>query len=404
MIALFCYKAGKFRFQCAFGLIMTPTLPDLKQRIQALLASPSVSSAESRWNMSNRPVIELLAGWFEQLGFDCRIQELADGKANLIACYGTGSGGLVLSGHTDTVPFDEKRWQFDPLSLTEADNRFYGLGSADMKSFFALIIEAVLPLLQSDFKHPLIVLATADEESSMNGARALSEGDFNNPRAAIIGEPTGLKPVYMHKGIMMQRLVVTGQSGHSSNPALGHNALDAMHDMLTELKALRTEWQIKHQDTAFTVNYPTMNFGCIHGGDNPNRICNSCELHFDFRALPGMSSDIVTNAILERLSPIAEQHNVAMQFEPLFAPVEPFAEEKDSELVTLAEKLSGHEAQAVAFGTEAPFLKKLGMQTIVMGPGHIDQAHQPDEYVSLEQITPGVSLLRQFIQHYCLNR
>lgn len=382
---------------------MTPTLPDLKQRLQQLLATASVSSADPRWNMSNRPVIDLLAGWFEQLGFRCRIQPLADGKANLIACYGSGSGGLVLSGHTDTVPFDEARWRFDPLSLNEADNRFYGLGSADMKSFFALIIEAVLPLLEQDFQHPLIVLATADEESSMNGARALSEADFSQPRAAIIGEPTGLKPVHMHKGIMMQRLLVTGQSGHSSNPALGRNALDAMHDMLGVLKQLRSDWQQRYQNPGFAVSYPTMNFGCIHGGDNPNRICNSCELHFDVRALPGMSSDNISQVILEQLAPVAAQHQVALQFEPLFAPVEAFAESPDSELVRLAGQLSGHVPEAVAFATEAPFLQQLGMPTIVMGPGHIDQAHQPDEYIAFDQIKPAVTLLRQFIRHYCLN-
>lgn len=381
---------------------MLPTLPDFKHRLQQLLASPSVSSAETRWNMSNLEVIHTLADWFTQLGFACEIQALADNKANLIATYGTGTGGLVLSGHTDTVPFDEARWNFNPLGVTEADNRFYGLGSADMKSFFSLIIEAVMPLLTTDFKHPLIVLATADEESSMNGARALSRGQFANARAAIIGEPTNLQPIYMHKGIMMHKLLLTGQSGHSSNPALGKNALDAMHDALTQLKELRSQWQQKYQNTAFTVHTPTMNFGCIHGGDNPNRICNSCELHFDVRGLPGMHNDNITQEIYAKLAPVAKAHQVDMLFEPLFEHVEPFAEEKHSELVQLAEKLTQSDAQSVAFATEAPFLKALGMQTIVLGAGSIDQAHQPDEFISLDQINPAVQLLRQFIQHYCL--
>lgn len=381
---------------------MTATLPRFKQRLQALLQCASVSSAEAKWDMSNLAVIGLLANWFTELGFDCTIQNIADNKANLIACRGKGHGGLVLAGHTDTVPFNEERWNFSPLAATEADNRFYGLGSADMKSFFALIIEAVLPLLEQDFKQPLIILATADEESSMNGARALSEGQFKQARAAIIGEPTGLQPIYMHKGIMMQRLLLTGQSGHSSNPALGKNALDAMHDMITVLKDLRLKWQKTYQNHAFTVQYPTLNLGCIHGGDNPNRICHSCELHFDFRGLPGMQNQAIMDEIEHHLLPIAKQHQIEMLFEPLFKPVEPFAEDKHSELVQLAEKLSGFNADAVAFATEAPFLKNLGMQTIVLGAGSIDQAHQPDEFIAFDQINPAVQLLRQFIQHYCL--
>lgn len=381
---------------------MIATLPRFKQRLQELLQQASVSSAEAKWDMSNLAVIELLANWFTDLGFECTVQPIAEGKANLIACRGSGQGGLVLSGHTDTVPFNEERWNFNPLAATEANNRFYGLGSADMKSFFALIIEAVIPLLEQDFKQPLIILATADEESSMNGARALSEGQFRQARAAIIGEPTGLKPIYMHKGIMMQRLLLTGQSGHSSNPALGKNALDAMHDMMTELKTLRSQWQKAYQNPSFAVQYPTLNLGCIHGGDNPNRICNSCELHFDFRGLPGMQNQAIMNEIEQRLLPIAKQHQVDMLFEPLFKPVEPFAEDKLSELVQLAENLSGLNAEAVAFATEAPFLKNLGMQTIVLGAGSIDQAHQPDEFIAFDQINPAVQLLRQFIQHYCL--
>lgn len=378
------------------------TLPTLKQRLGALISTPSVSAVSPQWDMSNQAVIALLAEWFQQLGFSTEIQPLPHGKANLIASYGSGPGGLVLAGHTDTVPFNESRWQHEPLALTEADNRFYGLGTADMKSFFALVIEAVLPLLEQPFKAPLIVLATADEESSMSGARALTASSFPAARAAIIGEPTGLRPIRMHKGMMMNALEVIGQSGHSSNPALGRSALDAMHDMITVLKQLREELQQQHQNPAFSVAYPTLNLGCIHGGDNPNRICNSCELHFDFRAIPGMDNEAIRATILERLQPVADAHEVEIAFTELFGGVEAFEQDADSELVTLAEKLSGYQSDAVAFATEAPYLQQLGMQTLVLGPGSIDQAHQPDEYIALEQITPSVELLRQFIGYYCL--
>ena len=126
---------------------MANPLPALQQRIHQLLSTASVSSVSPQWDMGNRPVIDLLANWFTELGFTCHIQDLGNHKANLIACKGSGPGGLVLSGHSDTVPFDEQLWSSDPLSATEKDDKIYGLGSADMKSFFALIIEAVMPLL-----------------------------------------------------------------------------------------------------------------------------------------------------------------------------------------------------------------------------------------------------------------
>ena len=191
--------------------------------------------------MGNRPVIDALANWLEPLGFDVKVMPLKTQphKANLIATLGTGTGGLVLAGHTDTVPCDDALWQSDPFALTERDNRLYGLGSADMKGFFAIAIEAIKPLLDSKLKAPVIILATADEESSMDGARALVKDDLLGARYAIVGEPTGLKPIYAHKGIMMESIVIEGRSGHSSNPLLGNNAMEAMHEVITELLTLR---------------------------------------------------------------------------------------------------------------------------------------------------------------------
>jgi acetylornithine deacetylase len=378
-------------------------LPDLKQRMSQLIATPSVSCTHPDIDMGNLAVIETLADWFERLGFTIEIQHLKQpGKANLIATLGTGPGGLVLSGHTDTVPFNEKRWNSDPLALTEKDDRFYGLGSCDMKGFFSVVIEAVIPYLTKPLQQPLIILATADEESSMNGARALAQQGYPKARYAIIGEPTGVKPIHMHKGIMMEVIRIQGKAGHSSNPELGNNALDAMHDVMTELKSFRQELASTYQNSDFAVTVPTLNFGCIHGGDNPNRICGHCELQYDLRALPGMKNDDLRLDIQQRLKPIAEQHCVELSADAIFDGVPSFATEKTSSIVQLAEKLTGHSSEAVAFATEAPFLQQMGMETIVMGPGSIDQAHQPDEFMALDQIQPMVSVLRNMIEHYCL--
>ena len=264
--------------------------PDLVTMLTELIASPSVSCTQPDWDQSNMGVIHKLEGWLSSLGFKTEIMPIegSPGKANLIATLGTGPGGLVLSGHTDTVPFNAERWNSDPFKLTEKDNRFYGLGTCDMKGFFPIAIEAARKFLDTPLQQPLIILATADEESSMNGARALAEAGKPKARYAVIGEPTGLKPIYMHKGMMMETVRIEGKAGHSSDPSLGANALDAMHSVLSELISFRNELKTNYHNTAFKIAEPTLNLGCIHGGDNPNRSCGQCELEYDLRPLPGM--------------------------------------------------------------------------------------------------------------------
>ncbi|WP_298452398.1 acetylornithine deacetylase [uncultured Marinobacter sp.] len=380
------------------------SVPGVRDMLTTLVSLPSISSASAEWDHSNEPVVRRLGEWLEALGFAVELLAVPDmpGKYNLIATLGSGSGGLVLAGHTDTVPFDDQRWQSDPFTLTERDNRWYGLGTCDMKGFFPLAIEAAKAFTAADLKQPLIILATADEETSMNGARALAEAGKPKARYAVIGEPTSLKPVRMHKGIMMERLTFEGQSGHSSDPSLGRNALEGMHEALGELLALRTDWQAQYRNPNFEVQVPTLNLGCIHGGDNPNRICARCELHFDLRPLPGMSMENLRQDILHRLRPLAERRELTMEFEPLFDGVPPFETPADAALVKACETLTGHTAHAVAFATEAPWLQKLGMEALVLGPGSIDQAHQPDEFIEMSQLEPTVKILQGLIRQFCL--
>ncbi len=375
------------------------------QQLSQLVSTPSVSSTDPSWDQGNREVIDLLAGWLESLGFRVEIQEVtADGsKANLIASLGSGPGGLVLAGHTDTVPFDEGRWQSNPLSLDARDNRLYGLGSTDMKGFFPLAIAAAEQFAGAALQQPLILLATADEESSMNGARALAAAGKPRARAAIIGEPTSLRPIRMHKGIMMEAVCVTGRAGHSSNPALGNSALEGVHAVIGELMHYREQLGERFHNGLFKVPYPTLNLGCVHGGDSPNRICGRAELHFDLRMIPGHDNTGLRTEIAERLANIADRRGLDIELRSLISDVAPFEQPADSELVRLAEQVTGHSAEAVAFATEAPFLQQLGMETIVMGPGSIDRAHQPDEYLELEQIRPCIDLLTRFIRHYCIS-
>jgi acetylornithine deacetylase len=379
-------------------------LPDFTEQLRQLIAIPSVSCTTPAFDMGNREVIELLAAWLDDSGFATEILEVPGhcNKANLIATLGTGPGGLVLAGHTDTVPCNPELWQQDPYSLTEREGRFYGLGTTDMKGFFPVALAAAREFSSAHLKQPLIIVATADEESSMDGAKALVEAGRPKGRYAVIGEPTGMRPIRMHKGMMMESVRVQGRSGHSSDPSLGNNALDAIHLVMGDLISFRGELQQAYNHPGFDIAFPTLNLGCIHGGDNPNRICGSCELHFDLRPLPGMDLDELRDALQRRLRPLAEATATDIVLSQLFPGVPAFEQPAQSRLVETVERLTGQTAGSVAFATEAPFMQALGMETLVMGPGSIEQAHQPDEYIEQSQIKPAIDLLRALIKHLCL--
>lgn len=377
-------------------------LPNFKEQFRRLIQTSSVSCTQAHLDESNKAVIDLLANWLAELGFKCELQEVAKGKYNLLARYGSGMGGLVLAGHTDTVPYDEALWNSNPLDLYEANDKWYGLGSCDMKGFFALAIESLKPMLTESFKQPLYILATCDEETSMLGARALVNQGKHFGSVAIIGEPTDLTPIRLHKGIMMERIELIGQSGHSSNPNLGHSALEAMNALLTDLLLLRQQWQSQYANELFTVPYPTLNLGCIHGGDNPNRICGQCSLEFDLRPLPSMSVEQLRIDIAKQIQATATKYQVQFNYQPLFEDIPAFEQADNSPLVKLVEKLTGHSCEAVAFATEAPYIQQIVGDTLVLGAGSINQAHQPNEFLPLSQIVPYTLLLRQLISHYCL--
>ncbi len=380
------------------------SVPGFHTMLSELISIPSVSSTLPALDQGNLQVVEKLAEWLSQLGFRAEVLPIPGlrNKANLIATLGQGPGGLVLAGHTDTVPYDDDRWRHNPLALTEQDHRYYGLGSSDMKGFFPIAIRAAEAFIHESLKAPLIILATADEESSMSGAEALVAMGRPLARYAVIGEPTGLRPVRQHKSIMMESIKIVGQAGHSSNPALGNSALEAMQAVMNRLISYRQQLQKQHQNPGFSVHVPTLNLGCIHGGDNPNRICSHCELHFDARLLPGMSNDSVRQDIRLLLAEIAQERNIDIQLHSLIDGVAAFMEREDSALVKTAEQLTGHRAEAVAFATEAPYLQQLGLETLILGPGSIDQAHQPDEFLELATIDPCVEILQGLIKRFCL--
>ncbi|HBO38252.1 MAG TPA: acetylornithine deacetylase, partial [Pasteurellaceae bacterium] len=244
-------------------------LPQFLDMYSQLIALPTISSIEPEFDQSNKALIELLADWLNTLGFKTEVLPIENSRAkyNLLATYGEGEGGLLLAGHTDTVPFDEGRWTVDPFKLTEKNGKFYGLGTADMKGFFAFVLDAVSRIDLTALNKPLRILATADEETTMLGTRTFIQHTHIRPDCAIIGEPTSLKPVRAHKGHMAQALRIIGKTGHSSDPDKGINAIELMHEATGYLMQMRNELRDKYHHAAFEIPYPTMNLGAIHGGD-----------------------------------------------------------------------------------------------------------------------------------------
>lgn len=375
----------------------------LREVSEALVATPSVSSTLSAFDQSNQGVIHYLANLFDDLGFGCEVLPVAGhpGKFNLIASRGQGTNGLVLSGHTDTVPTDHTQWDSDPFTMTERDGRWYGLGTADMKCFFAIVAAAIADLPLSTLRHPLTILATADEESSMSGARALTAAQFSGYRYALVGEPTDLTPIVQHKGIMMLKLGIDGVTGHSSNPARGKNALEAANLAMGELMQFRDELTRDHANHSFEVPGPTLNLGCIHGGDNPNRICEHVDLEFDLRVIPGMDDSDIYRQLKTRVLSLLKDAGFPATLEFLHPSVPPFST-SDGDFADVMCNLSGNEPNSVAFATEAPFLTTLGMQTVILGAGSINQAHQANEYVELKQVSRAIDIIRTLVQSHCL--
>lgn len=372
------------------------------ERYRQLIALPTISSLDANEDLSNKTLIELLANWLSDLGFKTEILpvEGARQKYNLLATYGEGEGGLLLAGHTDTVPFDEGRWTFDPFTLTEQASKLYGLGTADMKGFFAFVVDVVSRLDLSQTRKPIRILATADEETTMLGARTFAQHSQIRPDCAIIGEPTSLVPIRAHKGHMGEAIRITGKSGHSSDPDRGINAIELMHEATGHLLKMRDELKTRYRNDFFKVPYPTMNLGNIHGGDAINRICACCELQLDMRPLPHLAVEDLHNLLLSHLAPMLEKYGDLIEIRNLHGGIPGYECEHSAQIVQVVEKLLGVPCESANYCTEAPYIQQL-CPTLVLGPGSIEQAHQVDEFLETRYIEPTQALLTKLIQHFC---
>lgn len=379
-------------------------LPDLEVMLSTLVATPSTSSSDPALDVSNRAIAEILGGWLHDAGFSVDFRDIPGwpGKMNVLGRLGPETaGGLVLAGHLDTVPVAELGWRDDPFRLRREGDDFIGLGIADMKAFFAVALRAVARFPAAGLREPVWILGTADEESSMCGGAALVEDNRLRARHAVIGEPTGLRPVRAHKGVLFEAIRVHGRAGHSSNPALGLNALDGMHRVMQALMDLRAELAREWHDPVFEVPAPTLNFGRLAGGDAPNRIADAAELQVDLRTLPGMPLAAFRETIRERAAAALAGSAYSLHFEALFEGLGSLDTPPDAPVVRELEAQTGHEAGSVAFSTEGPYLRQLGMDVAIFGPGDIDQAHQPEERVSALALARCEEHLASLIRKFC---
>lgn len=236
----------------------------------------------------------------------------------------------------------------------------------------------------------------------MGGARALAQAGERLGRYAIIGEPTGLQPIRKHKGVFYVQLSIGGKSGHASDPARGVNAIDGLQRVLPALDAWRRAIGQRHHDGEFEVPTPTLNFGRIVGGDSPNRICAECTLDLDIRLLPGMDRAAIVSELRELVAEALDGGAWTFDVRATGGYADPFSGPTDPELVKTVETMCGCSAKTALFGTEAPYLAQLGLQTLVLGAGDITVAHQPDEYVTMAAIERATDLYANLIQRFCI--
>jgi len=356
---------------------------------------------------SNLPLIKSVQDELVKQGVDCRITLSQDKqKANLLATIpaanGDLTGGVVLSGHTDVVPVDGQQWDTDPFVATQKEGRVYGRGTCDMKGFVAVMLGLVPTLLKTKLTQPVRLAFSYDEEVGCKGVPALIE-DLQQqgfkPNVCIVGEPTNMRPVIAHKGIQLFSCRLQGRAAHSSLTPMGCNAIEYAARLINHIRGMAERMRQQGPfDTAFDVPFTTISVNKIQGGIARNIIPESCEFTFEFRHLPEVQPQLLIDDIMGY---IQNELLPAMQSEFPTASIEmekigaaPSFESLDEAVVshwTLEDK------QKVSYATEAGFFQRAGIPTFVCGPGSIEQAHRPNEFVTLQQLTACEAFLKKVL-------
>ena len=382
----------------------------------APLLSAAPSAASLAWaqrlvrihtvsDASNLPLIECIADHLRSLHVPLRLTyDEGRKKANLFATLGAGKpGGVLLSGHTDTVPWDGQAWTMDPLSALVKDGRLYGRGSADMKGWIGLVVAQTQAWLEADLPHALHYAFSYDEEVGGFGVKHLI-ADLHDagiaPPICIVGEPTDMVPAIAHKGVHRWRCCVRGKAAHSSLTPMAVNAVEAAARLVAHITALGDELRANEpRQAGFDVPWSTSAVCRIEGGIADNVVPEECRFHYEFRDLPGADAAALQRRVVDyaaTLEPAMKAVDASSGFAfEAFASMPAFKAGADEPAVRLAQRLAGTpKTTLVAFGTEAGLFQRAGMSTVVCGPGSINQAHQADEFVSLAQLAQAEAFLR----------
>ena len=375
---------------------------ELMAMIERLIAFPTVSRD------SNLGLIEWTRDYLAGLGVSSRLTYDASGKkANLFATLGGGSRpGLVLSGHTDVVPVEGQAWDTDPFKATVVGDKLFGRGSADMKSYIATALVMAPRFLASNADAPLHIALSYDEEVGCIGVRSLIKDLAEiglKTAGCIVGEPTLMQPIIAHKGSHRFRCCVTGREAHSSYTTQGVNSIEYAARIIVYIRQMADRLaQLETRDYAFTVPFSTMQTGTIKGGLASNIVPKDCEFQFEARTMPGASADRLYQEVQDFAATLLPEMrrvepNAAIVFEAVASAPGMNMKESD-DIVKLAAALSRNKPNgAVSYGTEGGLFQQAGIPTVICGPGDIEQAHRPNEFVSLEQIAQCEAFMLRLI-------
>lgn len=345
----------------------------------------------------NLELIEFIERLVADLGIEThRVPGVDPDKANLLART-TGShrrGGLLFAGHADVVPTEGQAWTTDPFDLVERDGRLYGRGTADMKGFLAAVLSRLPDLAAGPV--PITVALTDDEEVSCLGVRQvlrfMEERNVPRPELCIVGEPTGLVPVTAHKSKQSFRVEVTGRECHSALAPQGVNAVEIAAELVTWLRARAHAFATQGPfDVDFDPPHTTLQTGIMHGGTAVNIVPNHCRFDFELRCLPSNDADtllrglraLAENGLLPEMRAKHPEADITITTTSDYAPL---AAREETRFTALVEEITGARASCVSFATEAGFYQRAGIPTVVCGPGHITQAHRPDEFLEIAQL------------------
>jgi acetylornithine deacetylase len=380
---------------------MSATVYSPMEMIEKLIGFPTVSSD------SNLELIAFVRDYLAGHGVESRLTYDQDKrKANLFATIGPAqAGGVILSGHTDVVPVAGQPWDSDPFTLTRRGDKLFGRGTCDMKSFIAIALAAVPAFKQAGLRRPVHLALSYDEEVGCFGVPHMLRDIAANlppPAMAIIGEPTSMQLANRHKGDLVFRTRFTGRDVHSSAPHRGLNAIFAAAEFLTFLSRLTDEMREQGPfDDSFDPPYTTFNVGQIDGGTASNIVARRCEIVWEFRPLPALVPETIADRIqafvdrelLARMRKAAPEAQVETTMLCLLPPLLPDA---DSPAEALIRTLTGaNDAIGVAFGTEGGHFQQSGIPAVVFGPGSIQQAHQPNEFIEIGQVEACIDFVKK---------